>query len=394
MSGSSWEEGAREWIEPERGAGEGVEGRARAADELVVHGLLQCAAPRAEEAREARIQRVLKAADGVVGRVGPEGTAAVVEGKTNVGRGWRFGWMGLGIAAAIVIGTIAVFNGLPTESTATAAVQHSIAAIRRAGDHRFEVWRKSAADAEEGKGVLGAVVDARPPGLLVVTHYPPRTPGGVVVGRDERGAWAIDNEGQVRRDGVEALFPPWTLDGKQFVVDSLDQILEQLEARYDITWSKEQNSGARSVVGKLRARGGPQPPEVEVWINTATELPDRIQFRWDKGAGGGVKEPEGRDGPPRGGSREGGRPPGPPPHEMNGEDAPPRGPDFLGLNDDRGVDRGPPPREHGGREGPGGPGGEGARGERPSPMRSMEFIRVATPPHGQNWFDPSTHERR
>lgn len=259
-------------IEPEGGAAPDV------AAELFAHGMLQQMQTTDLE-REARVQRVLEA-------IKPS-----VPKRASV---WKWA---VPVAAAIVLAASLALLTMKTEPTAAADVRAAAAALRRDGDRRYEVRMllQSHIDAKQteiAEARLGAVIDTRivtnadgrQETLLLVQHYPPWTSGPVTVGRDRAGEWAIAADGTVVREDARRLWPPWSLDENSPLVDSLDRLLEQLPARFDLMREPQvrQEAGTLDHIrGRKLIRTGPLPDTVDVWLDSSTRLPERIEFAWD-----------------------------------------------------------------------------------------------------------------
>jgi hypothetical protein len=332
------------------------------AAELVVHGVLTYLRDGAHR-REERVTRVLEALGAPSRLVFPV-------------------WARLSLAAAalLAIGVAIYFMGVPGERSALAAVSGAVAALRAPGDLRYEVRLEAepGAGAQAGPTRLGAVVDTRETNgvrLTLVEHWPPRAQGSVLVGRDEKGEWAIRPEGDVEgvdRDDPRRYWPPWSVDGEKRTVDSLDTLLEQLPRRYTLTRGQRSAlEGGTKQFERVSAartdRAGPFPHRVELWIDPDTSMAERVEFRWDFAADAGDKQ-------------------GPPPGQ-NADDGP-RGP-------------GGPPPSHDERHGPGGPGAlpppDGPRGSQPAGpgrLKLIAFQRVAAPDFPVDWFTPEGHRSK
>ncbi len=415
-------------IEPES-----RESHAQAASELVVQGLLEYV-HRGDGAR--REERLAKFFDGLDGSAAPA--------RVFVLR--RYARWGLAIAAMIGICTILVLVGVPGESSALAEVKQSIAAMKNAGERRYEVSFVSG-DGAAGAKDVNAIIDTSGPGLLLIRHKPPWARDFVAAGRDEKGAWATTRDGLTTRDHPERNWPPFVTDGgESLIMDSMDRLLDGLPDRFDLRRGDAAmipGSGSASatrtydrITARRKTTAGPQPNTVELWIDPSTKLVERIEYHWDTGlvgrsAGDGVgRGDKGGDGGPGGGP--GGKPHGPPPgDDMDGPGRGPppahhdHGPDDFGPGgphghgpDDHGPsghgDRPPPPPDGDGPGGPGGPRGAGARddhgpgrdggrrgmggsdrggpGNAPGGMpRMIVFQRVDAAAFPAGWFTPEGH---
>jgi hypothetical protein len=357
---------SREPLDPARGGLESGGPDERAAN-LVVHALLEFRAHADEAAREGRVGRVMAGLDDKIAPA-PLTSAATA-------RRWRVPRLVTGLAAALLLGFIALQIGLPTEKSALVQVQESIDAMRSAGAQRYEARVLSwAVDATEDEP---AIVDTRAPGLVVVRHRPPWEAHQLTAGRDAAGLWAIGRDGGVIRGGeARRMWPPWaTIDGEVVLGQSIDGLLAAMLAAYTVhvaPGEELERAGVSRAMDRLsatrNAARGPQPTRIDVWIDAQTRVVERLVYSWDK------QEPDDQGpGGPRRGPPRGGPPPGAPP-------GPPPGPPPDGGP--------PPPRGPGGP--PGGPDG-GPGGRRPGHPRMITFERVEAPVLGAEWFEARTH---
>ncbi|MCC6322597.1 MAG: hypothetical protein IT438_14305 [Phycisphaerales bacterium] len=408
-------------IEPEAGAP-----AAKAADELLSHGLLAFVHRDHRDSQEQRIARVLDAIE--------SGSAAPSVLRT------LFNWRtGSALAACIaIIAALAVF-GVPGESSGLATVQRSIAAMRtNPGDRRFEIRTQGWDETELSTEVRGTV-DTRAPGLVLL-RVPAMDDHTVIVGADAQGRWAIRHDGGIERRRVEPAWPRFaTIGDESLFADSVDRILAQAARYYDLMRKPDEvleGHGERALerIRGLRRRDARLGPDVmDIWINPDTRIAERVQFTWDpqpqppmdlgvppepRGPGPGPQDDrprragnEGRpfppdsDGPPSTGER---RPfadgPGHRQRPPRGEHEEPR-PDGANPGIDRAgpEDRDDRPRPRGPRgDGPSGhprpgPGGFplGPIGPRPMgpPHRVLRLDRVDPPEFREGWFSPETHAR-
>jgi hypothetical protein len=345
------------------------------AAQLVVHGLLEYLRINDAVAQERRVARVMEeiAGERVAGRVFPRPSSRP---SPRVVR-WA-----MAAAVLLAVGVWAYFVGIPSER-AQAEVQRAVAALRAAGDRRYEV-RLQAWDQEHGSTKLGAVVDTRSPGITLVRHWPPRRENGLIVGHDAKGEWAIRPEdGTIERERARQYWPPWSVDGESLTVDSLDTLLEQLPKKYTLEQgAREPLAGGVKLFDRVSATRGDHtgmiPERVELWIDPETRLAERVEFRW-------TTKHEVRGAPP--GRNDGDHVDHAPPDRDGHPDGPDQGPDRGGpdrAGPDQGPDRGPghrpPPRKDGGPQGRG-----------PQPMRLIVFQRVDAPVFAPDWFTPEGH---
>jgi hypothetical protein len=282
-------------------------------------------------------------------------------------RPWR---LVSGMAAGVILVAAAMLS-LPSQRSALAMVQASIAASRTAGDRGYEI-RVTIADAEHPVTRSLATLDVRDP-----SHYLLRITADngekITMGRNADGEWAIKKSGEIDRTPPKWLLPQWvSFGGSTMMLTTVDDVLARLEGSYDLKRRAPEATptGVRCdrVTAALKSRPSADPGRVELWLDPRTKVVRRIEMVWDGTEGGDVEH---RQGGPRGGR--GGRPPPdgrrPPPHEGGplppGEDAPP--------------------------------------GDRPSRPRPPSLDRFsATPrtalfelagggPFADGWFDPATH---
>lgn len=272
------------------------------ADDLVVDGLLRHLTTENEDTRRQRMQRVHDA----IAEQAHSGLHTPHRTRLRT----RWGRVLLTAAAAIIVISSLVMVGTPGESEAHAGVRGAIEALRQPGSRRYEV-RLTGSDGERGK--TGAVIDIDGSGRVVIRHDPPGADAWVVAGRDAQGPWAVDGAGLVTRDNVYRFYPPWSVDDREPIVDSIDTVLEQLLERYELELLDPEplENGGR-LLNRIRAirtdrRPGPAPNEVALWLDPDTGMPEQIVLRRHEsdegpgrrpGPGGGPRHGgPGRDGP-------------------------------------------------------------------------------------------------
>ncbi len=358
---------------------------AAVAAELVAHGLLEFTLLKDTNARGSRVERVLGAINPL--RM-PPAAATASRPQAPIGDGRetlptpafafrRIVRWSLAAAALIAVCVGLVIFGVPGERAALAELKLSITAMRNAGQRRYEIrmlrWGQDSPDQRPD-----AIVDSSGEQILI-RHTPPWARGGYAfAGRDDKGAWAIRN-GKINRNKPERDFPPYITDGgESFMLEGMDHQLEQLPDRFTLerldpapVSGAADNLNFERIVAHRKSAEGPMPNHVDLWIDPATHLVERVEYRWDKSAGfdkgprggppdGDRRGPRSRDHDGPGGPGHGDRPPGPPP----GDDEPSPN------------DHGPPP---GGRPGP---------GARP---RLILFQRVDAPALAPDWYHPEAH---
>ncbi|MBX3358483.1 MAG: hypothetical protein KF745_08645 [Phycisphaeraceae bacterium] len=351
-----------------------------AAGDQFVHGLLSFLHMDSRARQDRRMARVLSAIDSesaVAGRIGPARR--------------RFNWRtasGIIAAALVLTGVLAIL--VPTEQSATATVQTSLAALDSGGDRRYEVRVLAGRDTEFPKNPM-ATVDVRDRSHVLVKAITPRG-HQITLGRDDEGRWMITPEGDVNRFPPRQAWPRWLDLGESTVlVESIDSRLETMTRDYDLKKSAPEPlpgaaAGAPTFQRITAQRTGgpsPEPARIELWIDGGSRLVKRMELHWpeaqwgrDRPLDGGGREGPGGDRPfpPRdrrshdpGFDDEMDLPPGPPPH-----DEPPP----LPEDDEPDADRPPLPDGHtppAGRPGP--------DDRRPRPMRPRPG------PDGQPPFD-------
>lgn len=374
---------------------------AKAADELLSHGLLTFLHRDPPAETERRIK-------GVMRRIADEAPHGGGAHERNQGRRLVFPharrWIAL--AACFVIAAGLVYLGLPTSSTAQAMVRASAAALRQPGDRRFEVRVQPRGGKELQANPVGTI-DSRGSDLMVM-RLQPEDGVWVTFGRDPRGPWLVYPDGRMERNPPGAAVPRWGYVNDQPVApDRVDHILEDLANAYTLVGTSEKNADGTTterITGTRRPDAGPGAPKIDLWIDPKTNAVKKVELMFPDPPRGPRGGGPGGDGPPPRGDR-GPRPPrdgdgpgGPPP--------PPGGPDDgIGRPDKgpRDFDR-PPPPPPGGREGregrgpddpegrgPGGPGG--GRGFRGAPLR-IELRPAPPPPFEPDWFTPEHHARK
>ncbi|MCP3905931.1 MAG: hypothetical protein GY715_20085 [Planctomycetes bacterium] len=328
----------------------------------LVHGLLDHLRHDDDDTQRARIASVMTTIEG-------EAKPIVLRRRFRM-PAWP---VASGLAAALLL-VITVLVVLPTQRTALAVVRTSIEAARTASDRSYEV-RVTRPGAEVVSEEATARIDLRDDDHMLIVA---RSPFGhrVVVGRDPHGAWAI------RHDGTIDVYPPahtrprWIDFGQStFLIDSVDSLLVALPDTYRLRLHAPAPlpDGGAAVYERVSAvrepRPSPDPRRIELWVDSATGLVERMELHWPR-------RPERGEGPRRGpGMREHPRPPRP--HDGPPGPRPPR----------RGPGRpphGPPPAFIDGR-----PDFDGDR--HAPPPRMIVFERIDTEPFADDWFEPETH---
>ncbi len=174
---------------------------------------------------------------------------------------------------------------IPTERTAIAEVQAVSRTLRASGDRRFQVLVQARGAKPDH---LLNTIDLRSPGnMVLVTHRPPWEPLPLIVGRDEQGYWTVLGDGQVDRDEAVRDLPPFIRIGRQTLFENpLDEFLAALPQDYPhlnktAGVSLEGGPGSLVYIEATRDVALSGPRRVELWINPATEEPERILFTWD-----------------------------------------------------------------------------------------------------------------
>lgn len=362
---------------------------AKAADELLSHGLLTFM----HKDTPAETERRMK---GVMRRIADETP------RHAAGRNGRFVFPHarrlIALAACFVIAAGLVYLGLPAESTASAMVRQTADVLRSPGERRFEVRVQPRGSKELLENPIGTI-DTRGRDLMVL-RFEPEEGVAVTIGRDPQGAWIVHPDGHLNRNPPPTMMPRWASVGEQPVApDSVDRLLEEMVNLYTLERTSEKSPDGKAttehIVGLRRGDvGGAGAPRIELWIDPQSHDVKKLELFFPP-------PPEARDGPRgnRGPLGQPGQPGQPGPDGPRG-DRPPRprdggGPD--GLRDDhpdgpgRDMDRdGPGPRR--GPEDPQGRGPAG-RGGRGMPIRIE--LRPAPPPRFEDgWFTPEFHAKR
>ena len=175
--------------------------------------------------------------------------------------------------------------------------------MQSAGERRYEVRIGGGSDDKGGE--LGAIIDTRSPGLLLIRHRPPRSTGYSFGGRDDKGEWSIRSDGSINRDNPKRDWPPFVTDGgESLVIDSIDRLLSTLPGKFTLELTAAAPIEGVStrlfdrVTAKRNSRSGPEPNTVELWIDPTTKLVERIEYRWDQAAQGGGSGERGDTGVP------------------------------------------------------------------------------------------------
>lgn len=309
---------------------------------------------------------------------------------------------------------VAFLAGLPAQNEAYAAVRASIAATRVAGDRSFTV--RAVLPDPSFEPLPPAQLDIRDGDHQVFTATSPR--GDVfVVGRNDRGTWAIRPDGSIDLYPPRHAWPRWMDFGEiTFLADSTDDVLSQLPAGFTLRTAgaeplPDTDGAACDRVSAVRLdTSGPDPARIELWIDRESRLVHRMELHWpERGSGRGgpgeappelLRKPRdggpdaGRRGPRGDGMARGGgfamTPPSPP-----SPPSPPAPPGDMpdGCGDLRppppgGPRRGPPHRNF--VEGP----PEFRKPGHPPPPKTIVFELRETQAFDDSWFEPTTHARR
>ncbi len=334
-------------------------------------------------------------------------------------RAWRIG-SGVAAMLTVVLCTLALW---PSTPSATAMVQSSIEAAKKAGDRRYEVRIPKPGETEATAKAI-ATMDIRSMDRFLLKVQTPQDTT-VYVGRDQTGDWSIRPDGVVDRVDPRRARPRWLeLSDSTILMEAIENVLESLPKSYEITRSdpaalpSDPSRICNRITAKRSGDRGPEPTRIEVWIDQDSKLVRRMELHWPErrpGAGGpggpgGRPErdgPEGRDGRGPGGPGGPGRGDGPPRRGPD-DDRPRKGPPPDGERrpggdrpgNDRPGDRPPPP---GGRDGApppppppkwrfldGPPDFEGGK-DRPPP-RFIVLERIDTAPLDDAWYSPEAHK--
>jgi hypothetical protein len=329
-------------------------------------------------------------------------------------------WPLLSSMAAAVALVFLVMLGWPTDRTALATVQQSIAASQTAGDRHYEI----SVTPPEGDDLHQiAALDVRDPSHYLVTATSPEG-DTVTLGRSGDDSWAIHPDGTLERYAPKRLLPPWINFGTSTVMlVSVDDLLATLERSYDLRRTENAPIPGTQVlcerVTAMHKGGTPDPNRVELWIDRDSHIVRRMELHWtarprphrDDGPPRQRSGPRG-DGPPRG------RPdpledarfvadnglPFPPPDRIGpGRRAAPQPEDDDGASPrDEGRRPGAPPGVEEGRSPEGRP--RGPRPEfldgppdfdrHPPPPKMLVFQLSGTSAFPEGWFTPASHQAR
>ncbi len=373
------------------------------ASQQFIHGLLSFIHSDDESRQNRRYERLMEAID-------QEESLAILKPRRIY---WR---IPSAIAAGILLMLTVIFLSIPTEQSAYAMVQASIDASESAGDRRYEVLITHKPGNEQFQD-LHAIIDIRDNNHVVIRADTPDG-GQLVVGHNDEGRWAIRQDGMIERFRPDRAWPKWiNLGDSTVLVESVDDLLRRLDGYYRLTQGEPEQLDDNQellyerVTAELIKREGPDPERIELWIDPATHIVQRMELRWpsqQRNRDNSIRQydslPQGEldpNGPPRPGERRdpNGRPPHmgrpgqdrpPPRREQHDPNKPPRPGEHHNLD-------GPPPPHHG-RQGPDrppprfidGPPRFG-EGRHPPPPDVIVFNRVEAPGFPQDWFDPERH---
>jgi hypothetical protein len=293
--------------------------------------------------------------------------------------GARLGAWGGGIAAAILLGAIVMFN---QPSTAGAVFAQARVAERAAGPRRYEVTVELAPrEGREGRDprdprpgdlrggeprggmprIMVGTLDVQDSSHIKLTML---LPDGrrITHAQDGEEVWLQRPDGVVERLPSDARWPRWieTPDG-ELLVDRLDALLDEVAEHYTVSSCSVAvaDGGERldRVCATRRDRSHRGPSSIELWVDPQTHAVMQARMEFELPRMGG---PGGGEGPRRGGP--------PPEKDARG------GPGAAAAGDDCA----PPPAPDGQRMGvgPGGPGGPGG------PPRSIVVKRIPVPEGG------------
>lgn len=321
------------------------------AAEQFAHGLLETLHRDSPEGRERRIAAMLSRLEGH-----QERPRRLIP--------WR---AASGLAAAVLALATLVLLALPTQTSAEAIVQRSVAAAKTAGDRRYEV-RVMPPRATELEADPIATLDIRDADHVLIRA---RSPFGdrVVVGRNESGAWAIRPDGSVDRYPPRRAWPRWVdLGQSTIMLESVDELLASLGESYTLKRldpSPIPSATAPTLDRVSAARAGntePGPRRIELWIDRDSHVVRRMEVYFDPPPPGPRAGQDRRPPPDR---PRGPRPPPPPPPPRGERHHPP--PEFLGEA----------PDFRGGRH--------------PPPPKLLVFELADDPAFADGWFEPETH---
>ncbi|MDP1661225.1 MAG: hypothetical protein Q8L55_04845, partial [Phycisphaerales bacterium] len=289
---------------------------ARAADELLSHGLLTFLNHDTQAETDRRMRAVMRRISDESPLHAPGRAARLVFPHA---RRW------VALAACFVIAASLVYLGLPAGSTAQAMVQASAATLREPGERRFEIRVQPRGTKQLGESPIGTLDTSG--GELMVLRMQPEEGVWVTFGRDPRGAWLVHPDGHMERNPPQgAGVPRLGMVGDQPVLpESLDRVLDELAYSYTLVQtSKKSADGAATIehiVGTRRADRAPGVPRIEVWIDANNKSLKKVAMFFPEpprgmgpGRGPGGPGADGPDGP------RGDRGRRPPPDGFRGDD--------------------------------------------------------------------------
>lgn len=189
-------------------------------------------------------------------------------------------------AALLLVAAVAAWFLTHTEPAAQALIRASIAALRTPGERRYEARRQRPED--EGF-TLSTTIDSRHAGLILVRHRPPNAGTDLIAGRDAAGPWHLRHDGTISREGGLPGIPRWATiggasDGVSLFADPLDVVLEALARTRTLERPEPGTVPGRGdrrferLVARRTNAGGSDAGRIELWIDPATRVPERIEM--------------------------------------------------------------------------------------------------------------------
>ncbi len=277
-----------------------------------VEGVLSIALSTTDASRRARVDACLRDC---------AEPAAEWRAKSSFFQSMQARWVGIAVAALIVIG----FMVWPSASGSSHLLAMAARVEQLAVDRSFD-FRLDPPDHDRHAPALFGRLDVRgPEQMLLLIDYPDGS--RLLKGRDGARSWMRDRAGRFT-EGVSLAWPGWVAakDG-DLVVDSIAALIASIDERYEIgapqSTTLTDGKLATKIEAKLRSdvleagaratRSGTQPDAVALWLDPQSQRVLRAEVQWSSSRprNGSGSPPSGfaqRPVRPLGGGPEGGAP--------------------------------------------------------------------------------------
>ena len=230
-------------------------------DEQLSHGLLRFSKEDDPRQQSRRIARLMRSIDG------------------GSGSTWRsVPWPLVSSVAALIVVAISLFSymvrsdggsedfGAVVQSTVSAPRRYS---VRASSLHALHVHFEGEIDLGHGPRLL---LKGREQG-----------DASICAGRDDRGHWVRDNDDTILRSTIDA--PKWLAvsEGLIFLESPVD-ILARLDDEFDVE-ERGLATRSRKFVAKRVSENRWQFERVEFWVDSETDVLERMELHWPHSAG-------------------------------------------------------------------------------------------------------------